>query len=131
MTKYTNATTTLWSSLRSSTGAILGIAVSIGPSIYHVLRPLREYLKRFLRWFTIEILIPTVIRCHNWGLIEVVAWTFVAGLMIDAEKLFAMETGCFIAATSLALSVPCFFYSTMIWTKQVRKSASRGKRPSR
>jgi len=102
-------------------GAILGIAVSIGPSICHVLRPLRELLQRFWRWFVDDILVPTIIRLHNWGLIEIGAWAFVYGLMLDAEALFAMETGCFIAMTSLALSIPCFFYSTFIWTLQLDK----------
>merc|ERR1711871_1062844 len=30
-----------------------------------------------------------------------------------------METGRFIAMTSLALSIPCFSYSTFIWTRQL------------
>ena len=36
--------------------AIVGIGVSLGPSIYHLLRPLRDFLRRVLDWLVDHVL---------------------------------------------------------------------------
>jgi len=96
--------------------AIAGITISLGPSVYHILKPLREYLRRLWRWLFDDVIVPMTIRFHNWGVIEVVLWLLLCGLQVDSESAFVKETGKFIAITSLALSIPCFLYSTFIWT---------------
>ena len=50
--------------------AILGIAVSIGPSVYHLLRPLHEALRRLLRYLCDEFLIPLAraFEAAGWAL---------------------------------------------------------------
>eukprot|EP00747_Dinoflagellata_sp_TGD_P058094 gnl/TRDRNA2_/TRDRNA2_150961_c1_seq1.p1 gnl/TRDRNA2_/TRDRNA2_150961_c1~~gnl/TRDRNA2_/TRDRNA2_150961_c1_seq1.p1 ORF type:complete len:406 (+),score=37.50 gnl/TRDRNA2_/TRDRNA2_150961_c1_seq1:91-1308(+) len=42
--------------------AIIGIAFSIGPSLYHLLQPLHDCLRRFIRWVYLNIILPNVIR---------------------------------------------------------------------
>jgi hypothetical protein len=38
--------------------AIVGIAVSIGPALYHILKPLRDLLKRIITWVFDNIVTP-------------------------------------------------------------------------
>lgn len=54
--------------------AILGIAVSIGPSLYHVLKPLRAWIKRVLERLYYDLVLPVVTRLHRWGMFEFVAF---------------------------------------------------------
>jgi hypothetical protein len=45
--------------------ASIGIAVSIGPTIYHLLVPLREAIRRTARWLADNIIIPVARRLHG------------------------------------------------------------------
>ena len=53
---------------------IAGITISIGPSLYHVLKPLREALRRAIKWVTEEVLIPLSRILHEHGVFEAGAW---------------------------------------------------------
>ena len=50
--------------------AILGITISIGPSIYHLLQPLHDAFRKVLRWLYYEVILPNVMRCHKHGIFE-------------------------------------------------------------
>ena len=47
--------------------AIIGIAISIGPSLYHLLVPLRRLLARVWRWLLNNVIVPVAKRLHRWG----------------------------------------------------------------
>merc|ERR1719454_2381946 len=71
--------------------AIAGIAVSIGPSLWHLFKPLREWLLRVWRWLLDEVLVPSFDRLHRWGAFELAAyatvWWFVAsGAALDDPR---------------------------------------------
>jgi hypothetical protein len=101
--------------------AILGITVSIGPSVYHLLEPLRELFHRCWRWFLESILIPTIDRMHRWRVFELGAYAFcwilvATGVALQPFQYGARDTdmagGLFISLTGLLLLVPTFMYSS-------------------
>jgi len=85
--------------------SILGIAVSIGPSIVHALRPLREQLLRTARWLFNHVIEPVAVRCHCWGVFEAAAWLGTACVLLDAARVFHSDSGMYVAATSAALAL--------------------------
>lgn len=102
--------------------AILGITVSIGPSIIHVLAPIRDLLKRWARWLLRRVIEPVATRLHQHGVFELAAWAAAAAVLLDAHRLFPRDTGTFVAATAIALAVgPCFGYSTLLWGARLQK----------
>ena len=92
--------------------AILGIAVSIGPSLMVLLRPLREWLRRCAKWAFQNIVQPLVRRLHDWGVLEGGAWALCGGLVVQAQQHAAEEVALYIASTGLALAGPALAYST-------------------
>jgi hypothetical protein len=48
--------------------------VSIGPTIYHLLVPLREAIRRVARWLADHIIVPVARRLHQWGVFEIGAY---------------------------------------------------------
>jgi len=101
--------------------SILGIAVSIGPSIVHALRPLREQLLRTARWLFNHVIEPVAVRCHCWGVFEAAAWLGTACVLLDAARVFHSDSGMYVAATSAALALgPCFGYSFGLWAARLK-----------
>jgi len=102
--------------------SILGIAVSIGPSIVHALRPLREYLLRAARYLFTNLIEPVAVRCHCWGLFEAAAWLVTSALLVDASRVFHPDSGVYVAATSASLALgPCFGYSFALWATKLKR----------
>mmetsp|Transcript_331 Transcript_331/g.808 ORF Transcript_331/g.808 Transcript_331/m.808 type:complete len:452 (+) Transcript_331:43-1398(+) len=100
--------------------SIAGIAISIGPSLVHVLQPLREILIKVARWLCEHVVEPIAMRCHTWGVFEALAWTFMAAILSDATFVFHPATGSFVAMTSSALSLgPAFGYSFLVWATRL------------
>jgi len=96
--------------------SIVGIAVSLGPSIVHALRPLRARLLRAARWLFHNVIEPLAVRLHVYGAFEAAAWLAAAALLVDASTVFHPEAAVFVAATSAALElVPCYGYSFALW----------------
>ena len=38
------------------------------------LRPLHDALRRLIKWIYTEVILPTVLRMHRWGVLEALAW---------------------------------------------------------
>jgi len=101
--------------------SIVGIAVSVGPSLVHALTPLREQLLRLARWLFRRVIEPLCVRLHVYGVFEAAAWLFTAALLLDAFAVFHPEAAVFVAATSAALALgPCFGYSSALWAAKLK-----------
>ena len=37
-------------------------------------RPLHDALRRLIKWIYNEVILPTVLRMHRWGVLEALAW---------------------------------------------------------
>jgi len=92
--------------------AIGGIAISIGPSLLVLLRPLRDWLLRCARWVFRRIVQPLVRFLHDYGLVEMVAWMVCGGIVLEAQLHVTEEIALYIAATGMALACPALAYST-------------------
>lgn len=101
--------------------SIVGIAVSLGPSIVHALRPLREQLLRAARWLFNHVIEPVVVRLHVHGVFEAAGWLLAAALLLDASSVFHPEAALYVAATSAALALgPCYGYSFALWASKLK-----------
>ena len=123
--------------------AIIGISVSIGPSIYHILEPLRGLLYRLYMRLIYDLLLPLVRRLHENSVFELcgycIAWQFLIGSFLfffffyfflfffSSFLLFIFlnltntegiqqprEYAYLIAFTGVALLAPCVVYSTIL-----------------
>ena len=65
--------------------AIVGITISIGPSIYVLLKPLRNLFVKFSRWIYYELILPTARFCHEWGIFEAFAWLIIFSISLDVK----------------------------------------------
>ena len=99
--------------------ALLGIAVSIGPSIYHVLKPLRDLMMRLSRLLLENVIIPLVARLHRWGIFEVCAWAVSLAFMLDSTS-FGHDSSVFVALTSIAIAAPGLAYSTFVNASSIK-----------
>ena len=109
---------------------VLGITVSIGPSVYHVLRPLRHMLERLIKWTFRRIIEPVVRRLHEWGIFEtgiyMGCWSLVAeGVRMHYEHADS-DAAVLVATTGALLCIPALAYSTLLWggrlVRQMKKN---------
>ena len=101
--------------------AILGITISIGPSIYHLLKPLHDAFRKVVRWLYYEVILPNVMRCHKHGLFELLAWLGCwLGLTQGVLVTNAPDVGEMIALTASALTLPALGYTTVLRGKRVK-----------
>ena len=112
--------------------AIVGIAASIGPSLYHVLKPIRAWIKRALERLYTEVIVPVVSRLHRWGVIEFAVFA-VCWLQV-ASGYRLLQTGHqhrggggsnsdmaeMVALTGSMLVLPAFAYSSTLWIQPAR-----------
>ena len=100
--------------------AVIGIVVSIGPSVHHLLRPFELWIKRVARWAYDHVIKPTVKRLHTWGVFEAAAWAFSLLLVIDGNRVWSLnasgdtDAAVMISLTGVLLCVPCQGYSTVL-----------------
>jgi hypothetical protein len=103
--------------------SILGITVSIGPSLYLMLKPVQELLRLIVERIFFDIIIPIAKRLHNWGVVEAVVFAL---CFLGVAQGFRMEEGqdssVLVAFTGSVLVVPCFAYSTLLWGGRLAKS---------
>ena len=87
--------------------AVAGVAVSLGPSLYHVLAPLRNTLRRLCSWLFHSILLPVALRLHSWGVAEAgayaLAWALVAEAVLRMPR--DADAAVFVALSGVVLSV--------------------------
>ena len=93
--------------------SIVGICVSIGPSIYYVLKPFREFLMRCATNLFEYVIEPTMRRCHEWGIFEASAWLLSSWVCLDAYRFYGRDAGRYIGITGACFSILAFLYSTM------------------
>jgi len=100
--------------------AILGITVSIGPAVYHVLKPLHDAFRKLLRWIYFEIVLPNALRAHRWGLFEALAWIGCwVGLAQGMLVTNATDVAEMISLTASGLTIPALGYTTVLRGKRV------------
>lgn len=96
--------------------SILGIAISFGPSLAVLARPLRRLLERFARWLFHSVVKPLARRLHDLGVLEMGAWMVCGAILLEAHQHHLEELGSttalYIAITGLAMACPALAYST-------------------
>lgn len=92
--------------------AIVGIMISILPSIHFILKPLRDFLERVARYVLENIIQPVFTRLHDWGIIEFGLWALCSLCILDSHRFYGPVAGKYIAITSLGGSVLCMGYTT-------------------
>mmetsp|Transcript_26806 Transcript_26806/g.43071 ORF Transcript_26806/g.43071 Transcript_26806/m.43071 type:complete len:520 (+) Transcript_26806:230-1789(+) len=104
--------------------SIIGIATSLGPSVYWMLIPLRKMLLAALRGFqeALEYLINKVlVPMHKFGVFEVLSWAAASFFLVEANRFREKENQSpvagFIALTGLAVALPSLAYSTSLHLK--------------
>lgn len=100
--------------------AILGIGVSVGPSIYHILVPLRDIIMRISRWVFNEVILPLTTRLHSWGVFETVAYMCCFLAVVEGFRM-DQETGLYVALTGAVVYIPCVVYSCFLWGRRLLK----------
>lgn len=101
--------------------AILGICVSIGPALLVLLQPLRHLLLRVCRLVYEQILLPTAVRMHSWGVFEAMGYvTCVVGLAEGVRM--GGDAGVFVALTAAVLSSLCGGYTNVLWGNRISQS---------
>lgn len=98
--------------------AIVGICVSIGPSLYHLLHPLQQFLRRVAKWVFNNIISPTVRRLHSWQVIEMTMYAICACLISDGQRLDD-DIGLFVTLTGAMLLIPVMFYTEKFWGLEI------------
>ena len=86
--------------------AIFGIIISVGPSIYILLKPLRESVLELMKMIWNQVIIP----CHSWGVFELLSY-FICVLFITEGFRYRTDTGYYLALTGLFGGIPSLIYS--------------------
>ena len=73
--------------------AIIGMSISILPSIHYIVKPLRQLLERIARYLLENIIQPFVGRIHDWGIIELLVWTACSWLILDSHRFYGQVAG--------------------------------------
>ena len=97
--------------------SILGITVSVGPVVWHILTPLRMIFVRFLTLTWENIIKPTIIMLHNTGGFELASYVLALWVVVDGWRLGTEHdtAGMFISLSGVALALgPCFAYSVLL-----------------
>jgi len=102
--------------------AIVGISVSIGPSLYHVLKPVRDILQRVCRWMADHIIVPIARRLHEWGVFEMIAYYFCWLLVAQGYRMTEADAGIMVTVSGSLVVIPAFGYSTLLWAGRHGKS---------
>lgn len=106
-------------------GAIGGITISVGPVLWHLLKPLRrlfvqlaEKVKTALVWLFEKIVLPTVVRFHEMGIWEALAHGL--AFLLTAQGCRMQEGPAeFVAISGLVASLCASGYSTSLHAKAV------------
>lgn len=103
--------------------AIIGLTISVGPFVYLITKPLQAFLSNFLTWFAkvvrkflVEKVWPQVVRCHNWGVFEVLTYYFSFRIVCQGVLMPDPSTGQMIALTGVIFAIFGWGYSTLLWS---------------
>jgi len=100
--------------------AILGIAVSLGPALWALTRPLRQIvlllstrIRDAIVWVLKEIVIPFCLRMHIWGGWELLG--FLLAFMLTAQGCRMVSWGgMYVSISGLVASHMCCYYSFVL-----------------
>ena len=103
-------------------GAIIGIAVSVGPVVWFATAPIRKFLtgtvKRIVIWMAKEILVPVATRLHLWGVLEACAHLLAAVAIAHGSRVPA-GPGLYITLSGIVGLLPRDwapeYYQNIIW----------------
>ena len=73
--------------------AIIGMSISILPSIHYIVKPLRKILERIARYFLERFIQPFIRQMHDWGVIELLVWTACSWLILDSHRFYGDVAG--------------------------------------
>ncbi len=97
------------------------VTVSIGPCTYDLLKPLREYLKLFLKKLWKKVIVPFFEMLHNRGILEFTCYYASTYFVVEGFRMIK-EIGYFITLTGMALVIPSYSYSCLRHLKKLRMS---------
>eukprot|EP00040_Diaphanoeca_grandis_P031858 m.191558 g.191558 ORF g.191558 m.191558 type:complete len:650 (-) comp32436_c0_seq1:130-2079(-) len=97
--------------------SIVGIMVSIGPSLWVFLKPFRELLVRFAKRVFEFVIEPVLTFCHNWGIFELLLWGVSYMMMVDAYRFYGLDAGLYVTLTSLGIACLGLIYSQGLHSK--------------
>jgi len=97
--------------------AIFGITISVGPVIWIVTKPVREMImhlqeriRKLVAWFVEKVVVPTVVRLHNWGVWEALAHFAALSLTAQGSRM-PSDSGVFVASSGLVATSAAMQYS--------------------
>eukprot|EP00051_Salpingoeca_urceolata_P014905 m.190296 g.190296 ORF g.190296 m.190296 type:complete len:616 (-) comp18225_c0_seq5:99-1946(-) len=93
--------------------SIVGIAVSIGPSVYHITKPIQDWLKRVCKQVLDRVIIPFARWAHENGVFELVAYTAALTVCVDGIRM-PREYGEMVTLSGIVALAPCMAYSTFL-----------------
>ncbi|CAM9577989.1 unnamed protein product, partial [Ectocarpus fasciculatus] len=94
--------------------AICGIAAAVLPCLYHVLYPFRKFWLDIVQCIANEILLPTAIKLHSYGIFELVGYLICFVFIAEGFRM-PVFTGHYMSLTGAVLSLPAAAYSTAVW----------------
>jgi len=92
--------------------AIIGMSISILPSIHYIVKPLRQLLERIARCLLENIIQPFFRRMHDWGVIELLVWAACSWLILDSHRFYGQVAGRYLAITAFCGSILAAVYTT-------------------
>jgi len=92
--------------------AIIGMSISILPSIHYIVKPLRKILERIARYFLERFIQPFIRQMHDWGVIELLVWTACSWLILDSHRFYGDVAGRYLAITAFCGSILAAVYTT-------------------
>uniref|UniRef100_A0A0G4I0G0 Uncharacterized protein n=1 Tax=Chromera velia CCMP2878 TaxID=1169474 RepID=A0A0G4I0G0_9ALVE len=102
---------------------VVGISVSVLPSVYLMLKPLQEFLRRAARFLWQNFILPVIERLHGWGVLEAFVYWWSLSLVHEGCSSGSDEVAYYVALTGLFLLPACFSYSTAMHGKKVSRQA--------
>lgn len=105
--------------------SIVGIGISILPSILTILKPFKLAIVRLCKKVYYKIVEPICRMLHEQCVLEFFAWMVVCQVLIDAYKYYGADAGLYIAITSIMLAVTSMSYSTLLHAASFKHQNNR------
>lgn len=95
------------------------VTISVGPTLFILLKPLRIYLRRIINEFFQRVIIPVADFLHRNGVFELLCYIICYGFIIEGLRMHKY-TGFFVTLSGLVFQIPAFSYSTLLHSKKIR-----------
>lgn len=109
--------------------ATIGMVCTVGPCLWAIFGPCLEkcltglavVIKELIKWICINIIVPFVTFCHDWGIFEVAGYVLVCQLVFEGTKMDKKEwLGFMISFCGFVLSLAMYGYSTFLHATKIR-----------